>query len=114
MQPEPAYLTLQAAIEYAGAFTTLIPKGTYMQLVCASRRTSRGLEGNSFWLTFGGSAGWMLATWNNRSWAVPPLDDREIAQMCLEILGTGKIPIYEVPNNLASRYSLVEQKFPFD
>ncbi|MGE0434585.1 MAG: hypothetical protein AB7K09_10005 [Planctomycetota bacterium] len=105
------YLALQSALENRGVFTTLVPHDDgFPQLVCATHRTPRGLEGNSFWLRMNSSGTWVLSTWSNQIWSVPAtMTAEQIGAMCVEILGRWSFDA--VPDDLARKHGLLEQPY---
>lgn len=78
------YTPLAAALESAGFFTTLMPlPDTGHRLVCASKKSLRGLHGNSFWIAERHGQ-WFLGTWGPYLYHIP--DPSRVADLCLTLL----------------------------
>lgn len=78
------YAELRKPVEGAGFFTTVQPIGEDGdRIVCASRRTGRGLGGNSFWVAKW-EGDWFIATWAPRYYRLARPE--RFAELCVRLL----------------------------
>lgn len=103
---EEDYTEIKKAVEEAGFFTTFHPNGDGgVWIVLVSHHTEGRLHGNSFRVSL--KAGrWYVVTWCSEIYLIPP--DADLIALCFECLGASRIPIYDVPPDIVSRYQLLK------
>jgi len=75
------YEPLARAIAAAGFFTSgFEDHGTWHRTCVASKKTARGLTGNSFWVSKMPS-GWYLGTWGPSLYRLP--DEERLVELCV-------------------------------